>query len=346
MKKLTYAVLALALFVVFTIVFSPLSNSMSSNPCGACGHGGYYQYLNVLAGDSNTQIPTMLNVNETKIVAVTIQNDVGAYPRYTSLSSVSVTLSSARGHFSVRGPTVFVRDLAPGTTTVSWQITGVSDGYDFIIILASGYNTHRGITFQDHYTSPYVPVGQPTEPIPPPPPTPTPAPTVPPITTPTPTQTAPPKPTPTNTPQPTSGTKQTQQLTIQLLSPSPNEQWLPQTNHTIEWKASGGTAPLNVTLEYTSASGNDTWTTIATNLQIEGSFDWITPNTASDYYIRASVKDSASSAQTASTTTQVAVEAQNTELPVAPILAAVGLTIIILVAVVLVRRMRAGKTKK
>jgi hypothetical protein len=346
LKKLTYSVLALALFVVFTIVFSPLSNSMSSNPCGACGHGGYYQYLNVLVGDSNTQIPTMLNVSETKIVAVTIQNDVGTYLRYTSLSSVSVTLSSARGHFSVSVPTVFVGDLAPGTTTVSWQITGVSDGYDFIIILASGYNTHRGITFQDHYNSPYVPVGQPTEPIPTPPPTPTPAPTVPPIPMPTPTQTAPTKPTPTNTPQPTSGTNQTQQLTIQLLSPSPNEQWLPQTNHTIEWKASGGTAPLNVTLEYTSASRNDTWTTIANNLPNEGIFDWTTPNAASDYFIRASVKDSASSPQTTSTTAQVAVEAQNPESPVVPILAAVIATIIILIALVLVRRMRAGRAKK
>ena len=121
---------------------------------------------------------------------------------------------------------------------------------------------------------------------------------------------------------------------------------MPQTNHTIKWKATGGTAPLNATLEYTSASGDDSWVTIATNLTNEGSFDWTTPNATSDYYIHASVKDSASSAQIASTTAQVAVEAQNAELPVAPILAAVVLTIIILVAVVLVRRMRAGRAKK
>jgi hypothetical protein len=348
LKKLTYTVLALTLIVVFTIAFSPLSNSTSSNPCGTCIHSSYYQYLNVLVSDSNNQIPSTLNVNESKTVAVTIQNDVASYSRYTILSNVYVTLSSALGHFIVsNGGSVFTGDLTPGTRTVSWQITGTSEGYDYLVIKASGYNSHRSIQFQDSYFPyPLITVGQPSEPTPTAPPTPTPAPTVPTVTlTPSPSQTATPNPMVTSTPQPTSGTNQTQ-LTIQLLSPSPNEQWLPQTNHTIEWKASGGTTPLNVTLKYTLANGSDTWTTIATDLPNEGSITWTTPSVSSEYFIHASVKDSASSAQTASTTVQIAVEAQNLESPLVPILAAVVATIIILVAVVLVRRMKAGRAKK
>ena len=167
MKKLTYAVFALTMIVVFTIVFSPLSGSTSNNPCNCSFHPGYSQYLNIVVGDANNQIPTNLNVNQTAKVAITIQNDVPNYPRYTTISGVYVTLTSAFGHFS-GGSSISVGDLSPGTQTVSWQITATSEGYDYLQIQISGFNSHRGVSFQDSYY-PLVTIGQPTGSVPTPP---------------------------------------------------------------------------------------------------------------------------------------------------------------------------------
>jgi hypothetical protein len=343
LKKLTYAVFALTLFVVFTIVFSPLSNSTSNNPCGGCIHSGYYQYLNVVVGAANNQIPINLGVNQTATVAITIQNDVPDYPRYTTISSVYVTLTSVFGHFA-GGSSIFVGDFPPGTQTVSWQITATSEGYDYLQIKTDGFNSHRGVSFQDSY-SPLVTIGQPTGPIPTPPSTPTPPPT--PIPNPSSTSIITPRPSPTSTLQPSSTPNpsgQPEQLQIQLISPTQNEKWIPQTNQTIEWTTSGGKEPLNVTLEYSFSAHNGAWATIATNLPVKGSLDWITPSSSENYYVNASVGDTSSPVQTSSDIAQVINQAASSPPPILPIGAAILATIIVLVAIVLFKRRKAGKT--
>ena len=134
-------------------------------------------------------------------------------------------------------------------------------------------------------------------------------------------------------------------MQIQLLSPTQSDKWPPQSNHTIEWSSSGGKEPLNVTLEY-SFSGNDsTWVTIATNLPSNGSLNWTTPSVNQNYYVRASAKDSSSPIQTTSTTAQViGSQTAGSQLPILPVVAAVLATIIVLTAVVLLKRRKAGKT--
>ena len=345
MKKLTYALIAATLFVVLTIVFSPLSNGTSNNPCYCNIHPGYTQYLNILPSDSNTQIPSSLSVNQTATISVTFQNDVPNYSRYTTISGVYVSLTSAFGHFS-GGNSIFFGDLAPGTQTVSWQISGISDGYDYFQIKLTGTNTHRGVTFQDNYY-PLVTVGQPSGPVPTVPATPTPPPTPFPnpgssgvIITSRPTTNPTGQPTATSNP-----TNQPTQLQIQLLSPTQNEIWLPQTNHTINWTATGGKEPLNVTLEYSFSGHEGTWLTIATNLSANGSLDWVTLKENENFYIQASVKDASNPTQTAFVTAYVLFQAEIIGNPLLPITAAIIITIIVLVLIVLVKKRKTGKTK-
>lgn len=347
MKKLTYIVLSLTLIITVALLFSPLTSSISSNPCGLCGHIGYYQYLDVVEGDSGNQVPSTLNVSETKTVSVVILNDVNT-GRYTTLTSVFITLSSAYGHFSISNPTFYVGDLAAGTTTAIWQITGISEGFDYLTIQASGRNQHESILFSDSYLPypPLITVGQPTGPTPPPPPTPTPAPTTAPIPTPTPTTpgaTPTPAPTPSTTTSSPPPTNQTQ-LTIQLLSPKQSEKWLTQSEHNIEWKASGGTNPLNITLQYTSSNGNDSWVTIATGLPNNGFFTWTTPNITANYYIQVTAKDSGNPSQTVSAVSQIEVVTANSSgLPTIPILAVLFVAICLIVILFIRRRMKAKK---
>ncbi len=342
LKKLTYVVFALALFVIFTIVFSPLSNSTSNNPCSCGFHPGYSQYLNVVIGAVNNQIPTNLIVNQTATVTITIQNDVPDYTKYTTISSVYVTLTSVFGHFS-GGNSIFLGEFPLGIQTVSWQITATSEGYDYLQIQTTGINNHRGVTFQDNYY-PLVTIGQPTGPVPTPPSTPPPTPIPTRISTPIIT----PKPTPSSTVQPTSNPNpsgQPEQLQIQLISPTQNERWIQQTNHTIEWKTSGSSQTLNVTLEYSFSGHNGTWVTIATNLPERSSLKWTTPNGNENYYVRASVTDTSSPVQTSSDIAQVISQTASSPQPILPIVAAILATIIVLVTVILFRRRKAGKTK-
>jgi hypothetical protein len=343
LKKLTYVVFALALFVVFTIVFSPLSNSTSNNPCSCNIHPGYSQYLNIVVGATNNQIPSSLSVNQTATVAITIQNDVPDYPRYTTISSVYVTLTSVFGHFA-GGSSIFVGDFPPGIQTVTSQITATSEGYDYLKIQIAGVNNHIGVTLQDNYYSPLT-IGQPTGPFPTPPSTPTP-PT--PIPNPSSSSIITPRPSPTptvqltTTPNPSS---QPEQLQIQLISPTQNEKWIPHTNHTIEWITFGGKQPLNVTLEYSFSGHNDTWVTIATNLPGKESLNWTTPSSSENYYVRASVTDISSPVQTSSDIAQVLSQAASSPPPILPIGVAILVTIIVLLAIVLFKRRKAGKTK-
>jgi hypothetical protein len=177
LKKATKIVLILTLIVV-GLVFSPLTLSVSNEPCESCHRSrGYYQYLDILESDSGNQLPTSLNVNQTVTIKVVVRNDVNS-PRYTELSSVSLTLRSVFGHFQVSNPTYSISNMPAGTATATWQVTATSEGYDYLDIQASGINSHYS-SFSDSYSpTPLITIGSPTG-TPPPLPTPTPAPSTP-----------------------------------------------------------------------------------------------------------------------------------------------------------------------
>ena len=189
-------------------------------------------------------------------------------------------------------------ELPLGTKTATWQITGVSEGFDSLIIRASGANKqHLSLTFlfSDSYSpSPSITVGDPS---PTSPPTATPTPTTEPSPTPTPSQA------PTNTPTPNPNTEPTppptEPLSIVLKSPTTGERWVAGTVHTIKWSTSGGTKPLAITLDYSLANTNGPWTTIAADIADNGSLTWKTPNSTTTVYLRALATDSSDPTQSA-----------------------------------------------
>ena len=209
MKRKTIAVLIATSVLVLLAFLSSNTSGLSNNPCSSC-HRGYYQYLDLLEEDAINQIPTAINLNETKTVSITIQNLVNTQ-RYSTLSGVTVTLSSSHGYFSVSPQTVSIGTLPAGNKTATWQITGISDGTDYIMISATARNPHLSY-FTDSYTPyPIINVGNATEiPSPTLTPSPTPSPTIAPTPTSTPTAT------PSSTPQPTATPRATLNATPTL----------------------------------------------------------------------------------------------------------------------------------
>jgi hypothetical protein len=342
LKKITKTMLILTLLVIAAVAVSPLVLSRSNEPCASCHSSkGYYQYLDILEDDSGNQIPTTLSVTQTVTVKVVVQNEVNS-PRYTDLSSVSLTLRSIYGHFQVSSPTYSVGGLSPGTATATWQITGISDGYDYIDIHATGYNTHFNCYFSDSYQpAQLIAVGTPTG-TPPPLPTPTPAPpSTPAPSTPqpsssTPTQTSTPTPTtnPSNTPQPSTSAAT---LSMELTSPTQGAHLPTNSKQTIQWQANGGSGTLKVKLEY--IINNQQWTILATDLPASGSYQWTTPDTASTCAVRATVQDSASQQSTTNS-----FEVEKAEAFDWIIIAAAGAVAVVLIVVfVVVFKMRAKK---
>jgi flagellar basal body-associated protein FliL len=242
LKKLTVIVLILTL-TVLALVFSPLTFSRSNEPCTSCHSSkGYHQYLDILEGDRGNQLPSTLNVNQTVTVKVVIQNEVNS-PIYTDIGSVSLTLRSTFGHFQVSNPTYSVGTLKPGTATATWQITATSEGYDYLDIQASGYNSHYS-AFSDAYSpAQLLTVGSPTG-TPPPFPTPTP-----PTYTPTPSQ-------PSSTPAPTSTVNPTN-------TPSTTNQQTPSPSTTQTAPSTQTTLPTQTTTPDVEEPEAFDWTIIA-----------------------------------------------------------------------------------
>jgi hypothetical protein len=346
LKKVTITVLCATFLLTLILFLSPLTTGKSVNPCSPC-HGSYYQYLDIAEEDSSNQIPTTLNVNQTKTVSVVIQNIVNT-DRYSTLSGVVLTLSSAYGHFSISVPAYNVNDMPTGSDTATWQIRGISEGFDYFLISATGINYHKSISFSDSYLPyPLITVGQPTGPTPPaptPPPTPpqpstspsTPQSTIPPTST--------PKPSLDNTPKSTTSSMPTNQdPTVLLLSPAQGEKWVAQTQQTIEWNASEGTNPLNITLEYSKLDSGQ-WTPIATSLQNDGSLTWKVPNDVGIFEIRVAVNDSSVPPRTALTTVTVEIVQNSPDLSL--IIAAAALLTIAVIAAVLLTLKRKQKRQK
>jgi len=345
LKKITLTILTIVITVILVAILSPTSLSISNEPCARCHGSRYYQYLDILETDSQSQLPSAINLGETKTVKVVIQNDVNT-GTYATLTSVLVTLTSAKGHLSVNTPTINIETLQPGTTTASWQITSISDGYDYLTIQASAINTHYSY-FSDSYSS-AIKVGQPvatTEPTSTP--TQTPAPTnpqttqTPPASTPTPTVISTPTNHPTSQPSPTPSNQNQTPLLIQLLNPTQNQKLNANTKHDIQWTTNGGTSPLNVTINYTSENEQNHWINIATNLPSNGKYSWTTPNEASSYRIQVRAQDSSTITQTSST--EITIEITNTnnpEVPIIPIITVFIITTVLVIGVFIYRKRR------
>jgi hypothetical protein len=303
MKKTSIMVLFVTLLVIFSLFLSSFTKSTSTNPCSSCHPGKIYsQYLDILEGDNATQIPSAIEVGETQAVSVVVENS-GDPGSYSTLSDGSVTLASKSGHFSVSSPTYNIGDLPLGKETATWQITGVSEGFDSLLITASGINKqHRTLIFlfSDTY-SPSITVGHlsptPTQ-TPSPPSTPFPSSAANP-TSPTPTPSQAPITTPTSDPKATPSPLATNPLSIVWMSPTSGERWAAKTVYTIKWFTSGGTKPLTVTVDYSASSINGSWTTIAGDIADNGSLTWETPNATATIYLRAFVTDSGNPTQSA-----------------------------------------------
>jgi hypothetical protein len=313
MKKDSIVVLFVTLAIIL-LLFSPFyTKGASTNPCGSCHIGQVYsQYLDILEGNSENQIPSEIEIDETKTVSVIVENrgNPGTYP---TISDVSLTLTSKYGHFSVDSSTYNIGELPLSKKTATWQITGVSEGFDSFVIRASGINKqHLVLTFlfSDSYSpSPSITVGHPS---PTPPPTVTPTPTSKPSPTANPTSTTPtPSQAPTNTPTPSPNAEPTppptEPLSVLLNSPTVGEHWKAGTNYTIKWSTNGGTKPLSITIDYSLFNNSESWTTIAANIADNGSFIWNTPNSTKTIYIRALVTDSSNPTQSAVITRKVEV---------------------------------------
>jgi hypothetical protein len=124
--------------------------SISANQCSSCHGVTYSQQLDILEGNSQNQIPTAIQVGQTQTVQVVVAN-VNNAPKNDQFSTLSVTLSSQNGRFSVSPSTVTITNVATSTVTASWQITGVSSGADVISISASAVNSHENLRFSDTY---------------------------------------------------------------------------------------------------------------------------------------------------------------------------------------------------
>jgi hypothetical protein len=231
--KASILLIVAAVIVVASIFLSPVF-SQSTSPCSSC-HGGYYQYLDILEGNAANQLPTTIQVGATATVTAVIENNVNT-ALYTALSSVSLSLTSQNGHFTVNAPTFSVGTLQKGTTIATWQITGVSAGPDAFVISANARNSHKSLQFQDTYSpSPAITVTDPTPtPTPSPMPTLTPSPTPFPTSTPTPTLSISPTPIPLVTPTPTQ---------IATATPNPTPTSTPTPNPLTSPTPSATTAP-------------------------------------------------------------------------------------------------------
>ena len=97
--------------------------------------------------------PNQLGLVETKSVVLFIENICNTLS-YTTLSNVTVTLTSEKGYFSVENSTYNITTLPVGSAIATWNITGVSNGTDTILISASAVNTHKNCLFSDSYSFP------------------------------------------------------------------------------------------------------------------------------------------------------------------------------------------------
>jgi hypothetical protein len=146
--------LAIILFSTALIAFSMISTpvfSASTLKCSTCHGSIYSQQLEFLEDSDQNSIPSIIQVGETLNVTVMLEN-IDDASKYFLLSDVSASLTSKNNNFSVNSSTCNIGVMAPGVSTVSWQITGTSTGPDELIISATGVNEHGNVLFTYQYS--------------------------------------------------------------------------------------------------------------------------------------------------------------------------------------------------
>jgi hypothetical protein len=347
MHKASYLIIAAAIIIVASIFLSP-ALSTSTSQCNSC-HGGYNQYLDILEGNAANQLPTTLTVGQTATVTVIVENNVNT-ATYTALSSVSLTLSSQNGHFTVSAPTYNIGALQKGTAIATWQITGVSAGIDSYVIGATAKNSHQSLSFQDTYSpAPTITISAPVS---------TPVPTSIPTITPIPTSTSTTIPTPTtipgssstSTPNPNnpSSNSSNHQNALKIWFTTPTEGATLTAGHkTIEWITTGGSGSSSIRLELSKVGSSGPWTTLAENLTSSNNFIWTVPNQQADCIIRATAIDSINPTQKASVT--LATKIESIIQPETTAIISVTLTTLlfaILAMLILKRRIKQNENQK
>ncbi len=226
MSRVSYLLLAITVAVVVALLAAP-AFSVSTNQCNVCHGTKYSQTLDIVEGNTQNKIPTSLQVGQTQTVTIAVSN-INNAALNNQLSSVSVKLSSQNGHFSVGTPTFNVGTLSTGTATATWQITGVSQGSDALLISSSATNTHNNLKFSDSYSpSPALTVGATATSTPAPMPSPTVLPTATPTIAPTQVPTSGPTATPGPNPTTTSPPPNTPTLPPTTNSPTPTQSGSP-----------------------------------------------------------------------------------------------------------------------
>ena len=212
MHRSSSIIVAVTLVVLVSLLATPVF-SVSSNPCSSC-HGGCSQTLAI----TESQINSTITVGQTITVSASLKNTVNVNKAsYSTLSSVSASLRSQNGRFSVSVPTVSAASISAGASrTVTWQITAISAGTDSAIFSGSAKNTHQQLSFADSSTTSFTIVSPTTTPTPVSTPSPTPTPNLTPTPTsvPTPTPFLIPTSTPLLTPTPTSTSSPTPTLLL------------------------------------------------------------------------------------------------------------------------------------
>ncbi len=146
--------MVLAVGLLLAAPFLPAGSSKSANPCSTCHLDGRYMYLDIVEGDSGNTLPAVINDGQTLAVAVVIQV-TGNTAQNNVMSSISATLASKNGFFSVSSPTYNIGSLADGqSASAFWNITVVSAGSDVMVITSGGTNVHNNLQFSDSYSPP------------------------------------------------------------------------------------------------------------------------------------------------------------------------------------------------
>jgi len=90
---------------------------------------------------------------------------------------------------------------------------------------------------------------------------------------------------------------------VRLVSPDGGEVWKAASVQNLTWNTTGGNGARTVALQYSTAGPDGPWTEITTGENDTGWMAWLVPDTASvDCFVKVTVKDSYSPAQTASDT--------------------------------------------
>ena len=148
-RKTSCFLFTLTAMMIMSTFVAPAS-SISANPCAAC-HSQYYEHLDIRERDSGNQLPQSINVGENRTVTVVVENSANTNQN-TIMYDVVLTLRSQDGHFSVKQQTYVIGNLQWGKTkNATWEITGVSEGTDGLLIAATSKNGHQALTFSDSY---------------------------------------------------------------------------------------------------------------------------------------------------------------------------------------------------